>query len=300
MKTTEPATSPAIAVEGLCHRYGQKVIYQELNFAIPRGSVCGLLGKNGQGKTTLVDILMGFLQPTAGRCLIFGEESHNLSPATRRRVGLLHESHLAYEFLTIAETERFFRGCYANWRAELFYRLIDRMGLPLSHKVRWMSCGQRSQLVLGVIMAQNPDLLILDDYSMGLDAGYRRLFLEVLNDFVAQGDKTVLVTSHIVQDLEQLVDTLLFLDQGRLYQTDLARFMAEFRKYVISLPPGTKLAVDGVISGVERRGERHTLYSFLPPEELSRHLFSLGLPASGLAPAPMSLEDGFIGLTGGY
>ena len=101
-----------------------------------------------------------------------------------------------------------------------------------------MSCGQRSQVVLGVIMAQNPDIFILDDYSMGLDAGYRRLFLDVLHDFSSLGNKTIFVTSHIVQDLEQMVDTMIFIDKGEIMQMGLEDFMSSFHKYVFITAPG--------------------------------------------------------------
>ncbi len=289
-----------IEVHNLCHRYNGRSIYENLNFSVLEGSVCGLLGKNGQGKTTLVNILMGFLKPTSGTCLVLGENSHNLSPAVRHRVGLLHEGHLAYEFMTITQTEKFFRGCYPGWKSEVFFHLMDKMDLPHNHKVANMSCGQRSQVVLGVIMAQSPDLLILDDYSMGLDAGYRRLFLDVLHDFAAQGNKTIFVTSHIVQDLEQLVDTIIFLDKGEIMQVGLDQFMRTFRKYVFQCERDASLPKDEVIRGFERRGRQVALYSYEDMEAVDRHLASLGIQAHQLCRAPMSLEDGFIGLMGKY
>ena len=109
----------AIEVNHLRHNYGKRVIYEDLSFKIPRGKVFGLLGKNGVGKTTLIKILMGFLRPTGGICRILGDESHSLSPQTRRRVGLLFEGHLAYEFMSIEGVERCFAPCYPNWRREL-------------------------------------------------------------------------------------------------------------------------------------------------------------------------------------
>ncbi|MCW7753553.1 ABC transporter ATP-binding protein [Desulfobotulus sp. H1] len=290
----------AIEVSHLCHRYNGKTVYEDLCFSVPTGSVCGLLGKNGQGKTTLVNILMGFLKPGSGRCLVLGENSHSLSPALRKRVGLLHEGHQAYEFMTITQTEKFFRAWYPDWNGEIFHDLVSRMGLSPSHKVSQMSCGQRSQVVLGVIMAQNPDLLILDDYSMGLDAGYRRLFLDVLHDFVASGDKTVFVTSHIVQDLEQLVDTLLFLDKGRIMKTSLKEFMTAFKKFTFTAENGQNIREDTLITGMEQRGNITTLYSYGDREELAGHLAGLGIRPLDLKQVPMSLEDGFIGLMGKY
>lgn len=292
--------SHAIEVRHLCHRYNGRAVYEDLNFAVPSGSVCGLLGKNGQGKTTLVNILMGFLKPASGRCLVLGEDSHALSPAVRSRVGLLHEGHLAYEFMTIAQTERFYRRFYPSWQPDLFYGLVEKMGLAAHHKVGHMSCGQRSQVVLGVIMAQDPDLLILDDYSMGLDAGYRRLFLDVLHDFAAREHKTIFVTSHIVQDLEQLVDTILFIDRGTITRMGLQEFLAAFRKYVFHCDHLPELARDEIVYGFERRGRQVAVYSYSDLPVVKQHLVGLGVDAGDLCQAPMSLEDGFIGLMGKY
>ncbi|WP_035244619.1 ABC transporter ATP-binding protein [Desulfonatronovibrio hydrogenovorans] len=290
----------AIEVHNLSHQYNCKTVYRDLTFSVPQGSICGLLGKNGQGKTTLVNILMGFLKPSAGRCLVLGENSHSLSPDVRKRIGLLHEGHQAYEFMTIAQTEKFFRGFYPDWNPDIFYSLIKKMGLSQKHKVGNMSCGQRSQVVLGVIMAQNPDLLILDDYSMGLDAGYRRLFLDVLHDFAALEGKTIFVTSHIVQDLEQLVDTIFFLDQGRITRAGLKEFLTSFKKYVFHSNSSTAPHEDEVIKGVERRGDRFTVYSFRNQDTVTEHLSRQGVKVRELYRADMTLEDGFIGLMGKY
>ncbi|MBM9538781.1 ABC transporter ATP-binding protein [Desulfobulbus alkaliphilus] len=290
----------AIEVHNLSHHYNGRTIYQDLTFSVREGSICGLLGKNGQGKTTLVNILMGFLEPAGGHCLVLGEKAHDLSPATRRRIGLLHEGHLAYAFMTIDQTHRFFQGCYPGWKSDLFYHLVDKMGLPRSQRIGTMSCGQRSQVVLGTIMAQNPDLLILDDYSMGLDAGYRRLFLDVLHDFAAQGQKTIFVTSHIIQDLEQLVDTLIFLDRGEILHTSLDAFMTNFHHYVFHQTGPVELPKDELIINCEQRGNKITFFSWAGTDAVQQHLADLGIPAPDLRRLPMTLEDGFIGLMGKY
>ncbi len=292
----------AIEVNHLRHNYGKRVIYEDLSFKVPRGKVFGLLGKNGVGKTTLIKILMGFLRPTGGTCRILGDESHNLSPRTRRRVGLLFEGHLAYEFMSIEGVERFFAPFYPNWRRELYFGLTDRLGLPRSHRIGNMSEGQRSQVVLGLIMAQQPEVMILDDYTMGLDAGYRRLFLDYLAQFLGEGGKTVLVTSHIVQDLEKFVDEVIFLERGGgATQMPLSRFLSGFRQYRLPKENGREIPRSGsVIKNVEESGQSLLLYSFDGPEEVGRYLAENGVSCRGLEERPMSFEDAFIGFTGRY
>jgi ABC-2 type transport system ATP-binding protein len=291
----------AIEVEHLAHRYGRRFVYQDLSFSVPEGKVVALLGKNGVGKTTLIRLLMGFLRPTAGCCRVLGEDSHDLSPGTRGRIGLLFEGHLAYDFMSIAEIERFHRPFYPRWRRELFFDLVDRLGLPYEHKIGNMSCGQRSQVVLGLIFAQDPDLMILDDYSMGLDAGYRRLFLDYLQRYLGEGERTVFVTSHVVQDMERLVDDVIIMQRGgAVLQLPLADLRRRFRCFGITAEDDAFPSPDTLIENVDLHGHEPRLYAFAEPDELALHL-ARHWPRVRLGePRAMTLEDAFIGLTGKY
>ncbi len=292
-----------IRVDGLSHRYGRRVIYEGLSFSVAQGRLLGLLGKNGVGKTTLIKLLMGFLAPSAGSCRVLGEPSHALSPDAKRRIGLVFEGHLAYEFMTIDQIERFYAPWYPRWRRDVFTDLIGRLGLPGHHRIRNMSEGQRSQVVLGLVMAQDPDLLILDDYTMGLDAGYRRLFLDYLVHYAREGNKTVLVTSHVVQDMERLVDDVIFLRRGGdILQTSLKSFMASFRHYRPALDTPDRLPrPDDVLHAVDREPDGSvSLFAFADPDRVTAALAAQGFGTPALTEVPMTLEDAFIGYTGKY
>ena len=291
-----------IEVENLTHRYGKQIVYKDLSFTVKQGRIFGLLGKNGAGKTTLIKILMGFLRPISGTCLVLGQDSHKLSPETRRKIGLLFEGHLTYEFMTIAQVDKFYAPYYPAWNRDLYYGLIDKMDLPHNHKIAKMSCGQRSQVVLGLILAQSPELMILDDYSMGLDPGYRRLFLDYLTEYVKDGKKTVLVASHIVQDLEDLVDDVMIITgPGSILQASLPEFTAGFRLFQFEKKDQRPMpSNNGVITNVELKGNIVSVYSFEPKEIVEEHLMKNGFNPSSLMEVPMSLEDAFIGLTGKY
>lgn len=294
--------SAVIQCSGLFHSYGEKPVLHGLDFTVDGGGVFGLLGKNGAGKSTTINILMGFLRPQAGECYVLGHPSHALPAAIRRDIGLLHEGFIQYDFMSIDEIERFHAPFYPRWDRNVFYDLVDRLDVPRSRKITRMSCGQRSQVVLGLIMAQNPRLMILDDYSMGLDVGYRRLFLDYLQDYVKERGTTVLLTSHVVQELDRFIDRMIILQRGRVVASCSKQdFTASFRQY--RLPRSEAMAViqpDDVIVNVERNLQTVSLFSYAPVERVSSHLNSLGLPLDGLEEVAMSFEDSFIGLTGRY
>jgi len=220
---TEGATvtqNKIIEIKNLSHSYGDKKIYENLNIDIFEGSVFGLLGKNGVGKSTLINILMGYLKQSSGECLIFNEPSYDLSKEAKSRIALLHEGFITYDYMSIEQIEKFFAAFYPKWQKNLFYDLVDLMNLDYSQKLSTLSFGQKSQVVLGSLFAQNAELLMLDDYSMGLDAGYRRLFVEYLKDYVKGTDKTVLITSHIMNDLEDLIDDMVIVQYGGIIHKD--------------------------------------------------------------------------------
>lgn len=218
MKTND---NPVIEVRGLTQRYGTgRLIYSDLSFEVPQGRILGLLGKNGTGKTTTINILMGYLRPQAGECRIFGEDITAMRPQTRSRIALLIEGHVQYTFMTIEQIEKFYSRFYAGWHRDVYYQLMEKMHVSPGQRISTMSCGQRSQVALGLILAQNADLLVLDDFSLGLDPGYRRLFVEYLRDFAKAEGKTIFMTSHIIQDMEKLIDDCIILDYGRILTHD--------------------------------------------------------------------------------
>ena len=209
-----------IELKNLSYSYKTKKIYENLNINIYEGSVFGLIGKNGVGKSTLINILMGYLKPDQGECIIFKENSHNLSSYNKQNIALLYEGFITYDYMSIEQIEKFFAPFYPKWKKKLFYDLVDLMKLDYTQKISTLSFGQKSQVVLGCLFAQDAQLLILDDYSMGLDAGYRRLFIDYLKDYIKNTNKTVLVTSHTMSDLEHLIDDMAIVQKGGIVHLD--------------------------------------------------------------------------------
>lgn len=291
-----------VEIKDLTHYYGKKLIYENLSFNIKEGSIFGLLGKNGTGKTTTINILNGFLRPKSGKCLMFGEDSYNLSPATKARVGFLIEGHIQYSNMNIRQIEKFYSAFYPKWRKEPYYELMSKLAVTQDQKLSKMSCGQRSQVALGLILAQDPDLLILDDYSMGLDAGYRRLFIDYLTEYAKSEKKTIFITSHIIQDLENFLDDCVVLDYRSVLLTmPIKEFMNSFKQYKFETQTSDlKLEKDDVVKNYEVLKNKIVIYSFEQIGKIEDYLRGKGIHFDNLHQVPMSLEDAFIGLTGKY
>ena len=293
---------PIIECNNLTHYYGKRLIYENLTFSVPKGRILGLLGKNGTGKTTTINILSGYLKPRSGECRIFGQDIQTMEPSLRRNIGLLIEGHVQYQFMTITQIEKFYAAFYQGpWKKEAYYELMNKLQVAPGQRISRMSCGQRSQVALGLILAQNPELLVLDDFSLGLDPGYRRLFVDYLRDYARAENKTVFLTSHIIQDMERLIDDCIMMDYGKiLIQKPVGELLDKVRRFTWTVPEGyTCPSIERLYHPSVIRNTLET-YSFLSPVEVESLLNVKGIPFTDVHSERVNLEDAFIGLTGKY
>ncbi|MCU4174097.1 ABC transporter ATP-binding protein [Carboxylicivirga sp. N1Y90] len=290
-----------VQCKNLTHYYGKRCIYENLNFEIPKGRILGLLGKNGTGKTTTINILNGYLKPRSGECLMFGENSAKLSPETKQKVGLLIEGHVQYPFMNIAEIEKYYSAFYPKWKKEAYWDLMKLLKVDPKQKLSQMSCGQKSQVALGLILAQDAELLILDDFSMGLDPGYRVLFVDFLSEYARAEEKTVFVTSHIIQDMERLIDDCMIMDYGRIIlQMPVKDLLENFRRYRFKSKGISAFDhLKDLYHPVSIKGQTE-VYSMLSKSEVAKLLSQSGINDIEIKEEKLTLEEAFIGLTGKY
>jgi ABC-2 type transport system ATP-binding protein len=290
-----------IVCKDLSFKYKERLILNKINFSVKQGKIVGLLGKNGAGKSTTINILMGFLQPNDGECQVFGYPSFSIPAHIRADIGLVHEGFTQYDFMSINEIELYYSAYYRKWKKDVYYDLIERMHVPHTQKISKLSCGQRSQVTLGLILAQSPELLILDDFSMGLDVGYRRLFLEFLRDFVNTYKTTVLLTSHIISELEDFIDEAVILKEGNIVnKSEKTSLLSDFYSYTLPLEEAQKLKIDDTILNIEYDKKSVCLFTFANPDTFKTYLSEHQVNIKHLHLNIMSLEDAFIGLTGRY
>ena len=291
-----------IECNNLTHYYGKRLIYKDLSFNVPKGRILGLLGKNGTGKTTTINILSGYLKPYSGECKIFGQNIQQMDPALRKQIGLLIEGHVQYQFMNIEQIEKFYSSFYpGQWRKDAYYGLMEKLKVAPRQRISRMSCGQRSQVALGLILAQNPELLVLDDFSLGLDPGYRRLFVEYLRDYARSENKTVFLTSHIIQDMERLIDDCIIMDYGKiLIQCPTRELLDNISQYRCTVPEGIDIPDHEALYHPFIVRNTLEFYSFKKQTEVEEILKQQQIPYQNLTKESVSLEDAFIGLTGKY
>ncbi|WP_445142338.1 ATP-binding cassette domain-containing protein [Campylobacter sp.] len=275
-----------IECKNITHSYGKKIVYRDLNFSVKKGSVTGLLGKNGTGKSTLINILTGNIKPDIGECFMFQKPICKLNGSDRAKIGLLYEGYVCYDFLTVRQIEKFYHAFYGSrWKRDLYYELVDKLNVSYDQRLSTLSCGQRSQVVLGLIFAQDPEILILDDYSMGIDAGYRKLFGEYLLEFIKDGRKSVFLTTHLANDLEDIIDDLIILQNDKPpFIGTLDSFKANFKGYEVDINFDDS-CLDATSKVIMKDKKR--IFGFFKQDVKGVEL-------------DLNLEDKFLGLTGRY
>jgi ABC-2 type transport system ATP-binding protein len=215
------AGAAAIRTNQLTKLYRRQVAVSGLSLEVPEGSVFGLLGENGAGKTTTIQVLIGLLQPTAGRVEVLGLDPTRQGLDVRRRVGYVPEVPALYDWMTVREIGWFASGFHpdprrgaSGYRAR-YAELTRGFDLPDKKKIRALSKGMRAKVSLALALTPDPELLILDEPTSGLDLMVRREFLESMVDLAGSG-RTVLLSSHQVGEVERVASHVALLHAGKL------------------------------------------------------------------------------------
>ena len=242
-----------IDAQGLGKRYGRRWALNDCDLQIPSGHVVGLVGPNGAGKTTLLHLAVGLLTPTAGTVTVLGRPPA-ADAAQLARVGFVAQETPTYARLSIEDHLRFGRQMNPCWDDALARQRIAELDLDLGQTAGSLSGGQRAQLALTLAVAKRPELLILDEPVASLDPLARREFLQRLMEFVADGDVSVVLSSHLVADLERVCDYLIVLVDSRLQVAgEVGDLLAAHHRLV-----GPRRDPESLPSGQEVIEESHT------------------------------------------
>jgi ABC-2 type transport system ATP-binding protein len=289
----------AILTDRLTKTYGGRRVVNALTLRVAPGTVYGLLGRNGAGKSTTLRMLVGLVHPDAGRAEILGDDSQNLSPTTRGKVAYLAEGHSLYGWMSVGQAVRFTRAFYPAADPRFLDQILDHFGLSQKAKIRHLSKGQRAQVSLALALAPDPELLILDDPTLGLDANVRRDFLESMIHIIQRRGRTILFSSHVLGDVERVADRVGVMVDGVLrVDCPVEHFKRAVRKVVVEFgrqPPDLP-ALEGLVSAWRVRSRWELVFVGFGPRQRSA-VEALG--PTNIETVDLNLEDAFIEYTRG-
>lgn len=226
-----------IETRALSKRYGRKLALDNLDLRIPRGRIHAIVGANGAGKSTLFRILMGFMPPTAGEARILGRDSQALTPGDRSRIGFVNEEHTLANWMRVSQVMAMQKHQYARWNQQAFDGVIGHYNVLPEQKVGQLSRGERAGFNLALALAQGPELLVLDEPTLGLDVVAKRAFLESLMYSNATDECTVIYCSHQMEEIERVADNLIILERGQLKNMSAPEdFTARVSHWVADVP----------------------------------------------------------------
>ncbi len=232
-----PATDYVIETVALSKRYGRKLALDHLDLRIPRGRIHAIVGANGAGKSTLFRVLLGFLPPTVGQARILGRDSQRLRPEDRARIGFVNEEHTLPGWMKVAAVTAMQRHQYPRWNQHAYDEVLGHYHVLPEQKVAQLSRGERAGLNLALALAQGPELLVLDEPTLGLDVVAKRAFLESLMYSNAAEQCTVIYCSHQMEEIERIADNLIILERGQLKNMSAPEeFCARVTHWVADIP----------------------------------------------------------------
>ncbi len=287
----------AVETDGLGYRAGKNFELRDVNLRVPTGAIYGFLGPNGAGKTTTIRLLLGLLQASGGRILVLGEPMPQSRVSVLSRVGYVPDRPHVHPTLTVAQSMELHAAFHVRWDAKWADELQQQFRLPRDRRVGSLSKGETGKLLMLLALAQRPDLLVLDEPTDGLDPVVRRDVLEALLAYVSDRQASVLISSHLVHELERICDWIGVMDEGSLVaELPMRDFKNGIKRlYVTGAPellderaPFTVLSRGPANAAVEQWLVR----GWVPA--MRDHVTSLGATVTDVI--DLDLEEGFVEL----
>jgi len=259
--------SPIAELHQLHLSYGKAApTLRGLDWRLHRGQVVGLLGRNGAGKTSLIEALLGLRAPSAGRAKLYGMPAQRPSDAVRAKIGYVPQHSGLFEDLGVQQLLDYFASFYPQWNTAKVDQLLSRWDIPKQQRVGSLSGGQQQRLSIIRALGHEPELLVLDEPVASLDPSARRDFLRELVEQVVERGTTVLFSTHILSDLERVAVEVAFLREGRIaLQAPLDELMEQTRRVDTCLQPQAN-SIGLVPIGRPEQGLLRGDWAAAPPE----------------------------------
>lgn len=282
-----------VAVENLGVRYGSKVALDSLSFTVERGRVLAIVGANGAGKSTLFRALLGLVPVAEGDVRVFGRAPTDLRASDRAKIAFVAERHAELEHRLVCDLARFRSEVYPDFDAAFFAELTRELELPARARFGELSRGQRASVVVSLALAQRPELLLLDDPTLGLDPLARRRIVQAVLAAARDRAITVVLATHELSDVERVADDLVLLARGRGSDTlALEDFVGD--ACAVDVPrttPAEALAIDGVLHVWPRRREHQVVIRGGETVRASVTAELARIANTNLSPRPVTFEE---------
>ena len=204
-----------LEVKNLNKRYKEFEL-KNINLSLPHGMIMGLIGENGAGKTTTIKSILNLIRIDSGEIKIFGLDLGKDEKEIKENVGVVLDDSFLSEYLTGKDINKIMKKIYKNWDEELFFKYLKEFNLPIDKISKEFSSGMKMKLKIAVALSHKPKLLILDEPTSGLDPVARNEILDIFQDFIENGENSILVSSHITSDLEHVADYITFINNGEI------------------------------------------------------------------------------------
>ncbi len=209
------ASNNAIEIKNLTKKY-QNFSINQISFTVPKGSIMGFVGENGAGKTTTIKSILNLIRPDNGEISVLGESSRNLSKELKSRIGVVFDGSNLHDNLTVKEINIIMNHIYTNWDTKCYYDYMQRFELPSDKRLKEFSRGMKMKLSIGIALSHHSKLLILDEATSGLDPMVRDEILDIFLEFIQDEDHSILLSSHIISDIEKIADYVTFIHKGNI------------------------------------------------------------------------------------
>lgn len=298
----EHIQSSVIELDGVHKSYGPLKVLTGLSLQVNRGEVYGFLGRNGAGKSTAIRLMMGISSLSSGDIRLFGKSVKGNVSKLRQRIGYVAQEQHFYPWMTPRMLGRFVSGFYPRWDHQRYQSLLHVFELPAKRKIGTFSGGMKAKLALSMALGTQPECLILDEPTAGMDPVARREFLDLVSEEARQSDATIFFSTHLIDDIESIADRIGIIESGKtVYEGGLAPLSRSVATFSISTEQYTQSHLPGafmngpvqLLQNTERQGRRVLVMQFLQ-----------GMPATlplnpGWQQDNMSLEDVFIAVVSG-
>lgn len=281
-------------IKNLSKSFGKKKVLEDLNLVLEKGKVYGLLGINGEGKTTLIRMIMGVIPPDNGEIFFKNKKINFRDDSYKKEIGFIAEESIFYSWMSIKELLNFNASFYPTWNTKKVNAYLERFSLDKKTKIRLLSRGMKLKLGLIVTLASEPEFLILDDPTSGLDVPTRHDFLKEIIRELSEAGTTILFSTHIVHEIEGIIDNVGILKYGRLIiDEDFHELKNSVKRILLTSdkPIEDKITIDGVITK-KMSGTQCEMVVYPWTEEKRKEIEALNL--NNMEVNPLNLEEIFI------